>query len=46
MYYTLLKPMYSIFVIIILCNVSIPDLSHAGPEDIGAIENMDDEHIT
>jgi hypothetical protein len=46
MYYTLLKPMYSIFVIIILCNVSIPALSHAGPNDIGTIENMDDEHIT
>ena len=45
MYYTLLKPRYSIFVIIILCYVSVSGLSHAGKDDIGTVKNIDDKHL-
>ncbi len=39
------KSISTIFVIIILCNVSVSGLSHAGPDDIGTAENMEDKHI-
>jgi methyl-accepting chemotaxis protein len=45
MHYKLPKTISTIFVIIILCNVSVPGLSHAAQKDIGTVENMEDEHI-
>lgn len=46
MHYKLPKSISTIFVIIILCNVSVSGLSHAAQDDIGTIENMDGKHIT
>ncbi|KHE93011.1 MAG: DUF3365 domain-containing protein [Candidatus Scalindua rubra] len=45
MYFTLLKPIYSIFIIIVLCYASISGLSDASQDDIGTIESMDARHI-
>jgi methyl-accepting chemotaxis protein len=45
MHYKLPKTISTIFVIIILCNVSVPGLSHAAQKDIGTVENTEDEHI-
>jgi methyl-accepting chemotaxis protein len=44
MHYKLPKSISTIFVIIILCNVSVPGLSHAGQDNIDTNINMEDEH--
>ena len=46
MHYKLPKSISTIFVIIILCNVSVSDLSHAGQDDNGINKNMEDNHMT
>ncbi|MHC4270047.1 MAG: hypothetical protein ACYSWS_09110 [Planctomycetota bacterium] len=43
MHYKLPKSISTIFVIIILCNVWVSSLSHAGQEDIGIVKNMEDK---
>jgi hypothetical protein len=45
MHFKLLKSISTIFVITILCNVSISGLSQAVPDDIATAENMEDNHI-
>ncbi len=40
------KSTSTLLVIIVLCNVSISGLSHAGLDDIGTVKNMEDIHIT
>jgi methyl-accepting chemotaxis protein len=39
------KSISTIFIIIILCNVSVSRLSHAGQDDIGTVKNIDDKHM-
>ncbi len=46
MHYKLPKSISTIFIIIILCNVSVSRLSHAGQDDIGTVKNMEDKQIT
>ena len=46
MHYKLPKSISTIFVIIILCNVSMSGSSHAGQDDIDTVKNMEDKHIT
>ncbi|MHC4269873.1 MAG: hypothetical protein ACYSTS_15600, partial [Planctomycetota bacterium] len=46
MHYKLPKSISTIFIIIILCNVPVSGLSHAGLDDIGTVKNMEDKHIT
>ena len=45
MHYKLPKSISTIFIIIILCYVSISGLSHAGLDGIGTVKNMEDKHI-
>ncbi len=45
MHYKLPKSISTIFIIIILCNVSVSRLSHAGQDDIGTVKNMEDKHM-
>ena len=45
MHYKLPKTISSIFVIIILCNVSVSGISHAGEDDIATVENIEDKHL-
>jgi methyl-accepting chemotaxis protein len=45
MHYKLPKSISTIFVIIILCNVSVSDLSHAGQDDIDTVKNTEDKHM-
>jgi hypothetical protein len=46
MHYKLPESIPTIFIIIILCNVSVSRLSHAGQDDIGTVKNMEDKQIT
>ncbi|GAX59304.1 hypothetical protein SCALIN_C01_0235 [Candidatus Scalindua japonica] len=45
MHNKLSKLISTIFIIIILCYVSVSRLSHAGPEDFGTVNNMEDKRM-